>query len=294
MPVVTGSDGLRARDNGEWGADKLAFISHFAPVALTATQNVPQRHYIDLFAGPGLNRVRNSNEEFEGSPLRIIKTVSDRAPERYFTHAWFVNYSKKDHEALRIRITRDVEAGRSRIPIERIKCICGDSNREVFRILDAIPSRSFIFAFADMEAPKQCHWTTISALRTHRGHASVDLYILFPLEMAIARLISRREETVELSSLALDNFYGDDRWRSLLRYRKTDSTWNSQALRQDALRIYMDRLREHWKYVDVAADIRRGTRHRLYKMIFATNHQAGKRIATWAKTRSPDQGALLL
>lgn len=292
MPVVVGSDGLRARDNGPWGEEKLAFLSRFAPVALTATRRIPQRHYVDLFAGPGLNKIRGSSQEFSGSPIRVIEMVSDRPPDTCFTHAWFVNYVKADHKALQTRVDRELEAGRSRIARENLHCIHGDANHEVYRIMEAIPTRSFVFALTDMDAPSNCHWSTVAALRTHGQHTSVDLYILFPLEMAINRLISRRHATVEESAPALDRFYGDARWRELLKYRLHDSTWNSQALRQEALKLYCDRLREHWSHVDVVADIRRGTHHRLYKMIYASNHDAGKKIAQWAKKRSRDQGSL--
>jgi hypothetical protein len=85
------ADGLRARDNGAWGKEKLAFLDYFGPVALRATERKRHRHYVDLFAGPGINKVRQSSEEFDGSPLRAIEMRADGRQDIHFTDVWCLN-----------------------------------------------------------------------------------------------------------------------------------------------------------------------------------------------------------
>jgi len=291
---IVGSDGLRARDNGAWGEEKLAFLDYFAPVALRATERKTRRCYVDLFAGPGLNRVRGSSQEYDGSPLRAIEVIADNRPDLSFTDAFFINRDRRDHQALRERIERRINFGRSRMPREQIQCIRGDANEKLRAILDQIDPRSYILVFADMEAPKQCRWSTVEALRRYRSHQSVDLYILFPLDMALKRLLSRNAATVEQSARTLDSFFGDDRWRGLLRFRQTDSQADRDALSRGLLDLYVCRLRELWTHVEVICDIRRGMHHRLYKMLFASKDDAGRKIAAWAKRRSRRQVELAL
>ena len=288
-PECRGSDNIRARESGEWAKEKLDFLSFYGPVALTATRTMPQRYYVDLFAGPGLNRVRNGTDEFAGSPLRVVELSSDRPPAVHFTHAWFVNRDRRDHSALQERIRRRVEAGTSHIPTDNIRCIRGDANEEIRGVLEATNPRSYMLVFADMESPKQCPWSSIEALRTHRQHTSVDLYVLFPLGMALKRLLSRNPATVASATPVLDRFFGTDAWRALLSLRQFDSAANNEELGRGLLDLYKRQLNQYWQHVDVVGNISRGMNHRLYKMLFATNSEAGKRIAAWARKRAPAQ-----
>jgi three-Cys-motif partner protein len=182
-------DGLRARDSGTWARDKLSFLDEFGPPALTATTRKHQRCYIDLFAGPGLNIDRSTGEEFDGSPLRILGMTSSIDPDIHFTHAVFVNKTEADHEALAVRVDRCCAEGRSFIPRERIGIRHGDANIVIRDIMATIPALAYVLLFADIEAPKQFPWSSVLDIK-RLGHASVDLYILFPLEMAIQRLIA--------------------------------------------------------------------------------------------------------
>jgi len=291
-PARIGSDGLRVRINGEWGEQKLSFLDHYAPLALKATEAKYRRYYVDLFAGPGLNQVSRTSREFEGSPLRAISFTAAGERTLRFTDVYLVNLDLNDHAALDTRVNSRCADGRAVVPRDHIHCMSGDANQQIRPILDSINPLSYVLAFADMEAPKQCHWSTIQDLCKYRNHQSVDLYVLFPLSMALRRLVSRNPETVEQAAPTLDTFYGDDRWRPVLEHRRTDSRADTQAVGRELLHLYVDRLRECWRYVDVICDVRRGSSHQLYKMIFASNSKAGEKIAKWAKRRSGDQGDL--
>jgi hypothetical protein len=120
----------------------------------------------------------------------------------------------------------------------------------------------------------------------------VDLYLLYPLFMAINRMTSVNPRTLTESAPVLDEFYGTEEWKQLAADRQTDA--QSPALRRALLKLYMDRLRAlGWAHVLVARDIRRTGDAGLYQMIYASNHPAGGRIAEWSADRlDDDQGKL--
>src|SRR5581483_12516473 len=107
--IVTGSDGLRARDNGEWAKKKLSFLDIAFGSVLAATTTKRDRVYIDLFAGPGMNRVGESGPEFDGSPIRVLGAVGSNRSGTVFTRAIFVNSNREDHRALETRIALAIE-----------------------------------------------------------------------------------------------------------------------------------------------------------------------------------------
>lgn len=288
--LVLASDGLPARDNGPWAQHKHAFLEHFGPPALQATRSMRRRVYLDLFAGPGLNVARPATgsprpgpdpaHEFDGSPLLALELHGARDEHLTFTDAVFVNHSAHDHAALAARVDRRCAQGRSRIPRTRIETRHGDTNACLPDILSTIDPRTYVFAFADMEAPRQCPWRTIAQLRAR--HRSVDLYLLFPLDMALKRLVDY--SGAETHAAVLTEFFGTDAWRGLRPLRQ------SNALRHDLGRgleaLYLQQLRTRWRYADVVSEVRRGTHHKLYKMLFASDHPAGEKLARWAKRRT--------
>lgn len=287
--IVRATDGLRARDNGAWGEVKLSFLDFFCAPALKATASMPTRVFLDLFAGPGMNvDVKGGGREFEGSTLRALRAC---APDGScaFTKVVAVNAVGLDHRALEERVARLLAAGQSRLRPDQIELVRGDANAELPRILGTIHPRAYIFAFADIEAPRQWPWSSVEALRAHH-HRSVDLYALFPLEMALNRLFSYAETHKRRYAHILTRFFGSEEWRKIDERRITKA--QSPDLRRALEQLYLRRLREHWRYVESAVEVKRRGGHFLYKMIFASNHDAGKRIAAWAKraTRRANSG----
>ncbi|CAN5821070.1 hypothetical protein BH11GEM2_BH11GEM2_05660 [soil metagenome] len=273
-------DGLRARDNGEWAEEKLDFISTFAPPAFIVTQGKRSRWYIDLFAGPGLNVIRGSRREIDGSPLRALEVHASTTSSLAFTDAIFVNSNQGDHAALGTRVERRRGEGRCVIPSGHVSCRNADANQEIHSIMSQVHKKAYAFVFVDIEAPRQFPWATVQALRS-RGHESVDLYMLFHLDMALRRLLSTNPVTVAQSATVLNEFYGNENWRPLLETRRSEIGIGAQ-------RLYLDQLRGLWTYADEVCDIRKGGSHRLYKMLYASDHPAGRRLAKWtAKHNGP-------
>jgi three-Cys-motif partner protein len=288
--VTSEHDGLRARKSGLWARDKLSFLDDFVPPALQATGCTPrpkrQRWYVDLFAGPGRNVHVKSGTEFEGSAIRVLPMSAQRNPAVHFTHAAIVNKDRDDQAALVERIRRLREKGLVPIPERNMEILTHDANRVIARILEKIDKRAYAFVFVDITAPRQWPWSSVKKLKAE-GHQSIDLYLLFPLGMALKRLLSHNERTVQESTPVLDAFFGaDSGWRSLLDLRKSDAL--AKELGPATLRFYMERLqREGWKYVIDARDIKRENGAPMYHMLYATNHLAGDNIGAWSAGRKP-------
>lgn len=286
---LRGPDGLRARDNGPWAKEKLSFLDQYVPPALTATEAKLQRFYVDLFSGPGYNVDGETGEGFEGAALRALPMRGVKSGH-HFTHAYLVNLEKEDHDALEARVERLNEAGTLPMPRSHVQHIHWDANRAIYRILREIHLQAYVFVFADIEAPKQWPWDSVAALRS-MGHQSIDLYMLFPLDMAINRMISYVEDATAVNADALTRFFGCDDWRPIARQRIT--AVQSPELRRQLLQLYMNRLKHHWKFVEVVRDVRRVGQAGLYKMLYATNHPAGKNIASWSAAKHDrDHGQL--
>lgn len=283
---MVAEDGLRARDNGPWGKTKLSFLDEYCPAAIQATARKHHRYYIDLFAGPGRNVVRGgSGQEFDGSPLRVLRYAGAGTQNIAFTHAVFVNASRRDHEALETRVLRMVESGMSRIAAGHIKCIHGDANALIASILAGIPREAYVLVFADMEAPRQWPWESMRALKA-AGHKSVDLYALLPLDMAIMRLISYEASGRERYAGTLDQFFGTDAWRSLAERRVTGG--RSKELRQALVDLYLRQLRTLWQDAGPMVNAYLRGQQRLYKMLFAADHPVANRIAAWIKRNTTE------
>ncbi len=272
------SDGLPGRKAGDYARKKLEFIDHYAPVAIDATEKKFKRRYIDLFAGPGLNIIKGSREEVEGAALRVLASRGQKHPELSFDEAFLVNLEGRDHTALKARTEAAIARKMCWVPPSRIHHELGNANELLPRLLAQCPPLDYLLVFADIEAPRQLPWATVEAL-TAQGHRSVDLYILFPLDMGLNRLMPYGEMP-EGHRTIITAFYGNDEWRGILAKRVTDE--RRQECHRALEQLYLQRLRTRWSSVNKLFEVKLVGQKGLYRMLFATNHSAGEKIADWA------------
>jgi three-Cys-motif partner protein len=142
--------------------------------------------------------------------------------------------------------------------------------------------RDYLWVFADLEGPRQFPFASVETLRRRR-HESVDLYVLFPLQMGILRLAPYSRTDLDRYAPILTAFFGTDEWRRIIERRRTSDPERIHACRRELENLYIRQLGLHWRYVDRVCEVRTTGRRGLYRMLFATDHKAGKRIAQWAK-----------
>lgn len=278
-----GSDGLIARRSGEYAREKLAFLEAFLPSALTIASSMPDRTYLDLFAGPGLNRT-DAGAEFDGSPICALRTVGRGDRGRGFSAAHLVNYRRQDHEALEARVARLVRSGSCSVPPPEVHHHHGDANALLSPLLSRLPKRGYILAFADITGVKHWPWTSVEQLKD-QGHGAVDLYALFPLEMTIDRLLGVNRARATIYERHLDGFFGTPEWREHYVERATSA--QGAAFRSALIALYRRRLETRWRHVIVACAPGFSEDRALYRMFFATNSDAALRAAQWARDKRP-------
>lgn len=140
--------------------------------------------------------------------------------------------------------------------------------------------RDYVFAFFDIQGITELPWRVLEELRRY-GHRSVDLYLLFPLNMTLQRLLAYDPTKRERFDPNLTAFFGSNEWVRLAEAPRTDA--QGAAFRQQITDFYKDRLRTLWTDVEEQRTVRLTENRELYRMIFATNHWAAGNIAGWER-----------
>ena len=115
--------------------------------------------------------------------------------------------------------------------------------------------------------------------------------MLFPLEMAIARLVGYSRDHTEKHASVLTEFFGTEDWRQLAESRITDT--QSSSLRRGLVELYLGQLRSTgWKHALPVKDVRYTGRRLLYRLLFASNHDVAERLARWANRHGDEREQL--
>lgn len=265
-------DGLLMRGAGRWAEAKLDYLARYINVFETSMRGKWKvRHYVDLFAGPGKNRIRETGRIFLGSPLLAITTLYP------FTRCFFVDSSLPNTSALQSRCQESPFR-------ERVDIRTGDCNMIVneivnwIRVLDQQRQQSglwtsFNLAFLDPEG-LELDWTTVATLASV---GRMDLIITYP-QLGLNRNM-RRAFTSDKST-AVDGFFGGQGWRHLYDqylHRRV------RGIHQALLDLYKGMLQD-LGYIEVRRDDETGyeplirnakCRAPMYRLIFASKHKLG-------------------
>ena len=156
--------------------------------------------YLDLFAGAGHARIKDSERIVQSSALLALNV-----PNRFSKYIFCENTSKC-MTALRNRVTRDYEGA-------NVSFVPGDCNLNLRKILGEMPpsvlaGKSLTFCFVD---PFNLHlrWSTISSLSS--ACQRIDFLVLLALKMD-----GRRNEAIYMreGSRVVESLLADPDWRS--------------------------------------------------------------------------------
>jgi three-Cys-motif partner protein len=254
-------DGLLIPEVGGWSKDKHYFLGRYLDAFTTAMKGKAwsSLHYIDLFAGAGIERIEATDELDWGSPM-----IAAQVPHP-FSRLHLGDHDGEKHRALMARVSR------SR-PDSQI--VSGDANQAVRKIIQVIPPGSLSVAFLD---PYGLHlwFETLRVLATKR----TDLIIFFPDHLDALRNCEFVYRDNPNSNL--DRVLGEGAdWRSI--FDKPSSRW-AEELRK----LYVRQIRslgyQYFEYERIAMKGRP-----LYLLIFCSKDKAGGDI--WRKTavKKPD------
>ncbi len=119
-------DGLFTPEVGEWSVTKYRLVSFFASVFATSMKaKWDARVYIDLFAGAGKARIKNTKIIVPASPLLAL-SIADKFDKYIFCEADQINMN-----ALKERTTKENHS----VPVDFIE---GDVNKNIDIVLNSI------------------------------------------------------------------------------------------------------------------------------------------------------------
>lgn len=190
---------------GAWAILKLALVAYYVDVYSSIIKSrFKQSYYVDFFAGPGLNQIRETGDIVLGSPL-----LADRVPKKNkkFDRLILVESDGNKSKALQ-----------TLLPTANV--IPYDINVEgIAKVLAAIPSKGTPgLVFVDPEGV-EIQWKTLEMILDRW----CDIMINFQTS-SIARISNAKHRTN-----ALDAFYGTHEWRNCVGG-------------DDLLRLYVRRL----------------------------------------------------
>ncbi|UCC97640.1 MAG: three-Cys-motif partner protein TcmP [Phycisphaerales bacterium] len=248
-------DGLYIPTVGKQSSDKHYFLMRYINIFTTAiTGKWKGLHYIDLFAGAGIEKLRGSEQLQWGSPM-----IAAKAPKS-FTRLHLCELNRQKYQALEKRV------GDTR-PDSQI--LNGDANNEVHNITREIPQGTLSLAFLDPYG-LELDFETLKVLAAKRA----DLIIFFPDRLDILR--NWKHYYYSDPNSKLDHHLGlGSGWRSVLENAPPNN--RAEVLRK----FYVERVRQDLGYQHVEHERIPSQGHPLYYLIFCSRSEVGSNF--WRK-----------
>ncbi len=281
-------------DVGPWAKEKLACLEKYlqAYTKILRKQKFKGYFYVDAFAGPGSLKVRKQESDpAQQSLLEIAAYAADDPDkEQYIAGSPrialeirypFTDYVFIEKDEVRIGELRALKQ-ESEVPEKRIHIRTGDCNNYLRGLLRRNHGQwrhwrgvVFLDPFG-MQVP----WDTIAALGETKA---IEVFINFPVGMAVQRLLKRRGDFNGKERNRLDRYFGTGEWFDLL-YQKHEGLFGESVVKDtnagDTLvKWYRKRLKEAFGYVSSAREIQSQTGRPLYYLIFAGPNPTGAHIA---------------
>ncbi len=286
---------------GPWAKDKLDRLGKYLNAYTTIMKE--QRwckgyHYIDAFAGPGEHEIRQrkaGNCHYTRQALFEVSSYGSESEEQRL----FLAGSPRVALDVKHPFTRYVFIERSpnRIAeLEKLKDEYGSSRSIIIRKEDCTVylrnrvaknpkidwKRHRALVFLDPFG-MQVGWDTIETLAATKA---VEIFINFPVGMAIQRLLRRQSDRfTDAKRQRLDRYFGSPDWFSVLyKSRKTLFGDDEQEKIADSgkalLEWYRSRLHMLFSHVSQAALFRNTKGGHLYYLILASQNATAVKIAS--------------
>lgn len=280
-------------DVGPWAREKLDCLGKYlhAYTTILGRQNFKGYFYVDAFAGPGSLKLRRkaAHDLAQESLLELSEPAADDADENQYIDGSprvalslerpFTDYVFVEIDEAR---KRKLEQLASEFPGPRIHVRSQDCNAYLTELLGKNAGRwrqwrgvVFLDPFG-MQVP----WSTIAALGRTKA---IEVFLNFPVGMAIQRLLKRSGEFTPKERAKLDDYFGSDEWFDLI-YEQSDDLMGSNVAKiahsADVLvKWYRARLKSVFGHVSTAREVCNSRGRPLYYLIFAGPNRTGARIA---------------
>jgi len=268
--LYTSDDGLPVREVGSWTEDKLFFWNRYIDITTRAMVGHPKWPaglvYVDLFAGPGICKLRESGRRIPGSTL-----IAANAPKS-FRAILAIELNADLANALTARLISSPAAAVAKV-------FEGNCNTAIDQLVPNIPERALTLGFIDPEA-LNVDFETVKKLS---DCGQVDLLILFADRMDLVRNVDRYEKE---NPSVLDRMMGSQsRWRERWAQLANRSADNICRLFVDE---YKTQLTDRLGYRAFGEKVMESQNGPIYRLIFASKNDKG--LEFWDKVTQRDRG----
>ena len=229
--------------------------------------------YVELYAGCGRCICRDGNCEIDDAEPRVLKSGTK------FDKYIFVVQDPEDATSL-VELTSPYRAQ------ESIEIVNGAFINEpvLEEIFDLIPRSVSSFALIDPPGYRRLRWSLLRKLASHSGDwkgRKMDLLIIFPLEMALVRNLTRPECEASITRL-----YGNRKWQTT-KDELLEGKIRLGKVRQQLVELFKTGLKGlGYRHV---ADFKPGGfgGSRVYRVILATDNDSRVKLLeeAWGKER---------
>jgi len=203
---------------GSWAVLKLAILAYYIDVyTVIMKARFDETYYLDLFAGPGLNRIKGTEDIIFGSPLLADKTPK---PNKKFDRLILIERNKKYAEAL-VRLLPQADV----IPEDVNSTGLKKTVNNIFPSNKAVP----FLAFIDPEG-LEIEWSTLQVLLERWSDVIINY------QPSAVRRVARSVAKSEKFAETLTKYFGTDKWSNCC----TD---------EDFLELYEKQIRRFKEYV---------------------------------------------
>ena len=213
----------------KWFCHKLECFGDF----IKSYSRDKSRYYLEPFASGGVYTCKGADCLTDGSELRSLKNG--------FIECIFLVNDVNDARNLKKRIAKI----NTKSAVITGNCINDKILRQAFNL---IPRSEKSFVFIDPPGYNRLRWSTIKKLSAHgkdwQDH-KMDLLIVFPLEMALLRNITRPD-----CEASINRLYGNCDWQQV-RQRIQDSRIGHSEARKKLIFLYKTGLKGlGYRYVE--------------------------------------------
>jgi len=194
-------DGLELMSVGNWAQLKYKLVGKYCDIFTTGMKGKWDLVYLDLFSGPGIVKIKETNTCIKNSALIAMSLKNP------FNHYVLNDYSRISSESLETRV-------KSLHPEISCQVYSEDANLIVDKLFNGLPTylkvgKPLFFAFIDPYS-LNLHFETIKKL----SEKQVDILVLHALQMDGIRNMGHY---LKDNNLRLDKFFGDAGWRVKLK-----------------------------------------------------------------------------
>jgi three-Cys-motif partner protein len=272
-------DGLITPEVGAWGEEKYRLVGLYAEMFSKSMKGKwGSRVYLDLFAGAGRARIKDTKRILPASPLLALSVVNK------FDKYIFCELDGEKIQALETRVKREFPA------VDAI-FVPGDTNQNIGEIMKKIPQHYaghnvLCFCFVDPYMVAHLDFETIRRL----SQRFVDFLVLIPSGMDAGRNVAKYQSGE--ASKNLDRFLGTDAWRGEWASAEARGE-NFEWFVRDQFGRQMAKLNYIYEGTEDMKAIRRHQNNMLlYRLAFFSRNDRGKSFWAQACKYSNDQRTL--